>query len=82
MSETEIRKNYQEPENRNTLNFKDNSPSTSHCRVTVLKANVFENLKEYTPRVEASEKNCSSGKLIRVNSSKGINVTSSRPTSS
>jgi len=66
----------------------DSLISNQLSKITVIKGNTYERARdsfeitEKTPKSDLTSKISSSGRLIRISSSKGINVLSGRPSSS
>lgn len=88
MDQTEILKFRADTSAKNPQLVNDSLISNQLSKITVIKGNTYERTRdsfeitEKTPKSDLTSKISSSGRLIRISSSKGINVLSGRPSSS
>ena len=88
MDQTEILKFHADPSTKNPQIANDSVISNQLSKITTIKENTYERvhnnfeITEKTPKPDLTSKNSSSGRLVRISSSKRINVISARPSSS
>lgn len=88
MDQTEILKFRGDSVAKNPQIVNDSVFSNQLSKITVMKGNTYERVRdsfeitEKTPKSDLTSKVSSSGRLVRISSSKGINVISGRPSSS